>query len=125
MSAGAFEISRYQAGYGAGTAIHPIRVQPETLAAEIDGVANDAPTAAANSPISAHISKSKNEYGLRPRFVTLRAPATSPPAGYQPRGITRIPALTPAFYNVATRGKDCSYLGVTFTVVSQTVEDVK
>ena len=125
MSAGVFEISRYQASYGAGTAIHPIRIQPETLSAEVDGVANDAPTGATNNPISAHTSKSNNEYGLRPRFITLRAPDENPPTGYQPRGITRIPALTTAFYNAATKGKDCSYLNVTFKVVSQKAEDVK
>ena len=125
MSAGAFELTRYAASYGDGTNIHPIKVQPETLAADIGGTTNDPPAGVTNSPISAVVGKTKREFGLGPRMISLRAPATNPPAGYLPRGITRIPALTLAFYNAAVRGVTCSYLGADFTVVAQSVEDVK
>lgn len=124
MSAGAFEISRYQASYNGGTEIHPIKIQPETLLAEINGVANDAPTGALTNPISASVSKGKREYGLCARFVTLRAPATGQPTGYEPRGLTKIPALTTAFFDEANRGVTCTYLGASFTVVSSTQEGV-
>lgn len=125
MSAGPFVISRYAASYGGSTAIHPIRVQPETLSADIAGTTNDPPAGALNNPISASASKSKRSFGLGARSITLRGPVTSPPTGYLPGGLTKIPCLTTAFYNLAVKGTEVDYLGVTFTVVSQSPEDVK
>lgn len=123
MSAGAFIISTYQATYLA-TAIHPIRIQPETLAAQIGATANAAPTGAQTNPISAKVSLGNTELGLKPRTVVLRASnvAAEVPDGYQPGGITRVPALTPAFHALAVKGAVCSYLGQDWTVVSNPPE---
>lgn len=122
MSAGAFTRSRY-ACTDTGL-IHPIRVQPETVAASIGGTANAAPTGAITNNISARVSGGKRTLGLIARRVTLEAPATSQPDGYKPSGITTIPALQEAFYNAAVKGASCTYLGATFTVVSRTQEIV-
>lgn len=124
MSAGAFQISKYQASYGGGAEIHPIRIQPETLSATIDGTANAAPTAVQTNPIQARVAGGKRQIGLLARYVTLQAPATGQPTGYQGGGVTRIPALTETFYNKATKGASCTYLGVTYTVVSRSRERV-
>lgn len=124
MSAGAFQISKYAASYGNGDQIHPIRVQPETLSATIDGTANAAPTGAVNNPIQCRVSGGKRQIGLLARYVTLQAPATGQPSTYQAGGVTRIPALTEAFYNKATKGASCTYLSVTYTVVSRSRERV-
>lgn len=125
MSAGEFSLSKYAASYDAA-AIHPIRVQPETIAASIGGTTNSAPTGALNNPISASVSLSNREIGLRPRFVTLQAPATGQPAGYKAGGVTRIPALQEAFWNAAVKGASVTYLGIsTWTVISREAEQAK
>jgi len=123
MSAGAFTRSRYAASYGSGTEIHPIRVQPETIACTIGGVANTAPTGALTNPISAVVSRGSRAKGLRPRLVALKAPATGQPATYAANGITVIPCLTEAFYNAAVAADDTttvSYNGVAGYKVSYT-----
>lgn len=117
MSAGAFLIRRYAASYGAGDQVHPIRVQPETIAATIDGTANAQASGALTNPISAVVSRGKRGKGLIARAVTLRAPESNAPDGYKPGGTTIIPALSTAFYNKAVAGASCTYLGATFTVV--------
>lgn len=122
MSSGAFVRSKYQSSYDAAQ-IHPIRVQPETIAASIGGVANTAPSGATTSPISAKVSGTRRSIGLTARRVTIAAPATGQPTGYLPGGKTTIPALTGAFFNAAIKGAAVTYLGVaTFTVVSRSSE---
>jgi len=123
MSAGRFTRSRYAAEYTAG-AIHPVRVQPESVAASIGGTTNAPPAGAATNPISAKVSGGRRELGLRARRVTMSAPTTTPPTGYLAGGLTTIPALNLAFYNAAVKGAVCSYLGVSFEVVSRSAEVV-
>jgi len=123
MSAGAFVRSRYAASYET-TAIHPIRVQPETALASIGGTANAAPAGAISNPIQARVGGGRRQIGLQARSITLEAPTTGQPAGYAPGGITRIPALTEAFYNLAAKGVTCTYLGAAFQVVSRSAERV-
>jgi len=116
MSAGTFSNAKYQASYGDGLAIHPIRVQPETIAASAGGVTNAEPAGAINNPIQARSTGGRRSFGLVARFVTLRAPATDQPATYQPLGFTRIPALTEAFYDACVKGETVTYLGAAYTV---------
>lgn len=123
MSAGAFTISRYAASYD--TEIHPIRVQPETLAAAIGATTNAAPTGSVTNPISAVVSRGRRARGLIPRTVALRAPATGQPDGYLPNGITVIPALQESFFNAAIAGVNVTYLGSTFTVAFRSPELAK
>lgn len=125
MSAGAFEISRYEAQYGAGDQRHPIKVQPETELADIGGITNTPPVGSVTNPISAQVTRGNRQLGLRPRKITLRLPATGVPAGYTPSGIVVIPALNVDFYNAATPGTVVTYLGVDCVVISRTPESTR
>ena len=124
MSSGTFTNSRYQASYGDGLAIHPIRVQPETIAASVGSVTNAPPSGAVNNPIQARATGGRRSFGLVARFVTLRAPATDQPDNYQPLGFTRIPALTETFYDACTKDAVVTYLGSSYTVSGRSGERV-
>jgi hypothetical protein len=113
MSAGAFVITKYQASYA--TQIHPIKVQPETLAMTIGTVTNDPPTGNVSSPISAQVSGSRKKLGLHARTIAVRFTGT-PPTGYSNRGTIRVPLLTQAIAAVAVKGAAGLYLGVAIVV---------
>lgn len=120
MSAGDFVRSRYESNVGN---IHPIRVQPETIAANV-GAANAAPTAAVDIPISAKVSGGKRELGLIARKVRLAFTAT-PPTGYAEDSIVTIPILTPAVFNQIAVGTTGTYLGAAVEVVGTSPETSK
>jgi len=124
MSAGAFDKAFYLADYGAGTNVHPIRVQPETRQAATSTETNDIPGAVQTSPISAIVSRSRSSRGLIARVLYLQL-VGSPPTGYSPGSRTRIPALTPAFYNSALAiGASILYLGTTWKTIGSSDEEV-
>ena len=126
MSSGVFVKSKYQASYGAGTQIHPIRVQPETIAANFGGDTNAAPSGAINNPISAVISRGARAKGLRPRTISIQLDADSvAPEGYKALAITRIPILTSGVFNDIEEGQGVSYLGGSWKVVGKTDEDAQ
>jgi len=129
MSAGAFTRTRYAASYGAGTAIHPIRVQPETLDLVIATNENTPPVGNVTNPISAIVSRGKRARGLRPRMVALRAPATGQPTGYLANGITLVPLLNETIYNAAETADadtEVTYQGVaTYTVAYVLPEEAR
>lgn len=124
MSAGTFVFSRYQATYIDGSNIHPIRVQPETLALTYSGTANAATGDAITNPISALSSLGSRAKGLKPRAVTVQFPATGQPTGYKPLGVTKVPILTEALWDSIIANTDITYLGVTCRVVSKSAEEV-
>lgn len=120
MSQGTFTKSKYQASYST-TAIHPIRVQPETITCTINGVTNNPPTGDITNPISAVVSRGQRAKGLIARAVVLQTPESGGPADYKPLGLITIPALTPAFAAVAAAwqpGQTITYLGATGWTVS-------
>ena len=121
MSAGFFSKTKYQASYGAGTSIHPIRIQPESALATIGSVANTAPTGAVNNPITASVSGSKRSNRLISRRVVIQLDG-DPPAGYDERSVVYLPALTPTFYNAAVVGAAVTYLEKTWKVLSRRQE---
>lgn len=129
MSAGAFIRTRYAADYGAGTAIHPIRIQPETEDLIVATNQNTAPSGAITNPISAVVSRGKRARGLRPRLIALRTPTTSPPSGYIPGGIIIVPALNKAIFaaaETATQDTEVTYLGLaTFKVAYVLIEEAR
>lgn len=116
MSAGAFVVTRYQAVYSAAQ-IHPIKVQPETLALTIEGVANNPPVGAATSPISASVSGGKRQLGLNAAKVSIRF-VDAPPSGYLANSTIRLPLLNAAIRAAAVRSAPGEYLGVEIVVVS-------
>lgn len=125
MSAGAFVNVRYVASYGDGDQIHPIRVQPETLAATADSVENGASPLALTSPISANVSQSTRSLGLHARIVYARLSGT-PPTGYATGSRIRIPALSEAFFNAcAPKGTELTYLGTTWLTTGVRAEVVR
>lgn len=127
MSAGSFSLSRYGASYLA-TAVHPIRVQAETLLAVTIGgtpVTNAPPAGAVNNPISAVVSNGRRSRGLTPRSIRIRLTGTPVPATYSPGSVTTLPALTAAFFAACTVGTTLTYLGSTWTVVGQLPELAK
>lgn len=121
MSSGRYTRSKYEADSGD---IHPIRVQPETLAATVGGGANAAPGGTITSPISAKVSKSNRGVGLKPRTVTIVFDEGAAPAGYADNSPITIPVLTPARYTAIAKGATGTYLGAGVTVVSKSPERV-
>ena len=123
--AGVFTSSRYAATYGAGTNIHPIKIQPETLALSLGSpaVLNSPPTGAFNNQISAIVKGSKRKLGLTPRKITVKFGAAAP-VGYLPNSAITLPWLTP-FPASFARGTTGTYLGSPVTVASLTAETAK
>lgn len=121
MSAGAFELSRYQRNDGE---IHPIQIQPETAELQIATIDNDPPAGAATRQTLAFISKSNSGYGVRPRKITVRFTGT-PPTGYKADQTYTLPALQAAIWNAAAPGATGTYLGVACVVVSRGAENIK
>jgi len=125
MSAGRFTRSRYAASYA--TAIHPIRVQPETIAlasTDITPVTNSAPTGAISNPISALVTLGKRARGLRPRSISIQLLSTvTPPTGYVAGSVARVPILQENLYEVLNVGDDVTYLGVEWQVIGKSPEE--
>lgn len=127
MSAGAFTISRYEADYGDGTNIHPIKVQPETIDLATNGgtaETNAPPVAGITNPISAECASGYRCLGLHPRKVRMRLTGVAP-AGYAPNSLVVLPLLNKAIAANLTPGTEMTYLGVTWVVVGTHPEGVK
>jgi hypothetical protein len=123
MSAGPFETAFYETSSENGSFILRCRVQPETLAAEIDSVANAGVEGPANAPGSATISQGRRSAGVNMRYVTLGWTGT-PPTGYSGDPV-RIPVLDPAVFAAWTLGETGTYLGAGVEVLSRVGETVK
>lgn len=123
MSAGEFQRAVYETDAGNFASV---RVQPETLAAEIDGVTNAEATGSVNQEARAQVSKGKRTIGINCRTVTLRFTGT-PPTGYSGDPVT-IPALTPAFYAACNPNSETAtgtYLSAPVEAVGRSPETVR
>lgn len=118
MSAGAFVASKYESNVGD---IYPCKVQPETLTAEFSSVANTAPTAAIDQPVSAFMRSRLSGYGMHARRVSVVFTAT-PPTGYKADQILTIPILTESLWDGILLGSTGEYLGVATRVVGKQAE---
>lgn len=118
MSAGAFTRTFYTDDDGE---VHPIRLQPETLEAEFNNVANAAPAGPATSDISARVTGSRRGRGLFARYVTVVFTAT-PPAGYKAGTYYKIAVPSATVFNGVTVNQTGQYLNVATQVVSKTDE---
>lgn len=126
MSSGPFTRTRYEASYASG-AIHPIRVQPETLELAESGApanVNDPPALDVTNPISAKVSGANTALGLRPRKLRIQA-QDPPPADYEEGSIVSIPILTPTFYDAIPVNSEVVYLGTAWQVISKQPEVVR
>lgn len=123
MSVGAFINSFYSSNKTGLT--HPIRIQPETLALSVGGVANAAAAGPATSPISAQVSQGKRSLGLNARTVTIKFPTTAP-AGYKVDSPITLPWLGgTADFDTFAKGDAVSYQGGTGEVVGTSAETAK
>lgn len=123
MSAGSFDTAFYETSDENGGFVLRCRVQPETLAATIDGTANAGATGPATAPGSATISQGRRSAGVNMRYVTLRWTG-SPPTNYDGPTV-RIPVLTPATFAAWTLGATGTYLSTACEVVGRVGETVK
>lgn len=128
---GPFQRDRYAATYlppgSTDAQVHPIRVQPETLAlTATTGGSNDGSSAAFTSPISCEVSRSKRSLGLHARKFRLKlADTPPPPVGFATNSVIELPILTQAFYDAGTIGDAYTYLEGTWTLVGKSAEIVK
>jgi len=124
MSAGVFETHLYSSNV-TGT-IHPIRIQPETLALSLGGTANAAATGTAVLP-SAQVSKGKRSIGINARTVTVKFADGDEPDGYKPNSPITVPWLqnNAAFLNAVPGVTAVSYLGETAILVGKSPEFVR
>lgn len=121
MSAGPFEIAFYESTELGGQ-IMPIRIQPETAQIFVAGTVNASAAGPATLDLFVRTSGGNNEYGVKPRKVTLRF--TDPadlPDGYSGDDIT-LPVLTIAAFAQYTTGATGTYLGSPVQVVSRKSE---
>lgn len=117
MSAGVFSLVGYEADYGTGTAIHPIKVQPETEDLIINGEGNGgALPAAITNQISCQVSKSRRSLGLHARQVSVRFTGAIP-TNYAANQTYRIPLLNKLIAAQATKGQTGTYLSLPIVVV--------
>lgn len=121
MSAGSFIRAPYVADYAAG-AVHPIRVQPETLALTLNlpsGSESNTPTNVTvtdiNVPISARVSGGRRGVGLFARLIRIRF-TNNVPDGYLPGSVITLP-LVRIFASVLSPGTTGTYLGEDIEVV--------
>ncbi len=123
MSSGRFVRTFYGISTENGGGVINIRLQPETLSAQIGGAANAAPAGPATVPGSATISQGRRSAGVNVRYVTV-AWTGDPPDDYE--GLTaRIVVPNPTVYAGATLGSAVTYLETEATVVGRTPETVK
>lgn len=121
MSAGPFTLETYGSSYDPQQS-HPIRVQPETLAASVGGTANNPLVGAPTSPISALVSSSARSLGLHARIVYMRLNGAAP-VGYSSLSRARLPILDPAnFAAFAVKATVVDYLGTTWQVTGSRAE---
>lgn len=123
MSSGAFSREIYEMSSENGGYFLSCRVQPETLAAEIESTPNASGAGPIDAPGSATISQGRRSAGVNMRYVTLGWTA-SPPTGYSGDPV-RIPVLTPATFSAWVLGGTGTYLGAGVEVLGRVGETVK
>jgi hypothetical protein len=126
MSAGQFVTVGYPASYDSNQ-IHPIRVQPETLALAVTiastNVVNAASSSGINTPISAVVSRGRRSKGLNARLIRVRFTSVLP-EGYLANSVISLPALNPTLL-LAPTGATGTYLGEDIEVIGTSPETVR
>lgn len=117
MSAGRFVITKYESASGG---IQAARVQPETLAATLGGVANAAPEGDITIPGKANVRGGRRTNGITCRKVRLTLAdddGNNAPDGYSGDPLY-LPVMTTAIYDAVELGTAVNYLGVAWVVAS-------
>lgn len=121
MSAGPFEIYNYKSELGT---VHPIRLQPETVALTLDGNANSQSSDEIDSPFSVCVSRGANACGLLPRKVNIKFTGAAP-AGYKADQTYSIPVLVATLWQNAVVNQTGTYLGEAIKVIGKSPEDIQ
>lgn len=122
MSAGAFSDSYYLSTQ-LGT-VHPIRVQPETIALTLGGQANTAPSGTGAIGPSAQVGGGRRSIGINARTVSIRLTASL--AGYKDGSIIRLPWLANSTFAALTpKVTTGTYLGTACLLVGKSPETVR
>lgn len=122
MSAGNFVRSRYESDAGS---IHPIRVQPETLAMTLGGSTNSPVTGAIDTGISARVSGGRRQIGLTARKVRIQFVEGAEPEGYLEGGTIELPWLNPTTFAALGAGATGIYLGAAIELVGKSAESIR
>lgn len=120
MSAGLFTYSKYESNSGE---IYRIRVQPETLLANI-GSANSAPDGAITGQGTVRVGGGNRQFGIKARSVTVKFTADAP-TGYAENQVYRIPILQETLWDSINLGATGTYLGNAIEVVGKSPERVR
>jgi hypothetical protein len=122
MSAGAFTDSFYSSNELGS--VHPIRVQPETIALTLGGQANTAPDGTAAVLPSAQVSRGKRAIGINARTVSVRLTAAL--SGYKAGSVITVPWLSDTtFAALKPKATTGTYLATACIVVGKRAETVK
>lgn len=123
MSAGEFTSTFYELDTGNGSGVARVKVQPETLLATINSVANASPGGPATLPVSAKVSKGNREIGIGTRTVTLRF-TSGAPTDYSGDDVV-IPVLQESTFAAWSIGQTGTYLSTAVEVVGRSPESVR
>lgn len=114
MSAGVFIYEQYEDDKGF---VHPIKVQPETIAAVLGGTANASPGTPIDANDFVRVGGGRRGYGIKARLARL-AWTGAPPLGYKVGGTVTIPILSLALWNTLSSANTTgTYLGAGVKVV--------
>lgn len=110
----AFVTTKYESESGE---IHPIRLNPVSVTP-----AGTAPAGAVTSSISAKVSRSRREFGLRPRGINVSLTVGAAPDTFKRTAF--IPILLASAWNTGNnvKGGTVSYKGGSWTVTSLSPE---
>lgn len=122
MSSGIFSDSFYSSNELGS--VHPIRVQPETIAIVLGGQANDAPSGTGAIGPSAQVSRGKRSIGINARTVSIRL--TVALANYKAGSVITLPWLDDSTFAALTpKVTTGTYLATACILVGKTPETVK
>lgn len=121
MSSGPFDDSIYTSDEGD---TYPVKIQPETLGATINGVANAAAPGPADQQIYARVSGARRGYGVFTRTVRLEVTGVGT-SNLTVGSVITIPALTQTFYAACRGSRTGTYNGANVRTVGRSPERIK
>lgn len=101
-----------------------IRVQPETLQLELEGIENGQALGTPTVKGSAKVSAGRRTFGVNARLVRVTW-VNAAPADYDPRGIIALPWLVKTTFDSIPDGAEGTYLTFPVRLVGTTGEDIK
>lgn len=103
--------------------IHLGRLDENTVALNIGGTAQPQPAGPATSPFWYKVSRAKNEYGLRPRYISVCFTTTAPNS-LELGEVYDVVVLTAATFNALTVKGLVTYQGEEAEIQGKTPESI-